>query len=136
MNIRELMSRNVICVDQNANLQEAARLMLREKVGAICVTGSGLVGMVTDRDIAVKAVAEGWNPYEHQVHEIMTRNPVSIMPEADVLQASELMAKHQIRRLPVCQNDQILGVVSFADIADYTRRCLDNLITEETKAEK
>jgi CBS domain-containing protein len=136
MNIRELMSRNVICVDQNATLQEAARLMLREKVGAICVTGSGLVGMVTDRDIAVKAVAEGWNPYEHQVHEIMSRNPVSILPDADVLQASELMAKHQIRRLPVCQNDQILGVVSFADIADYTRRCLDNLITEETKAEK
>jgi signal-transduction protein with cAMP-binding, CBS, and nucleotidyltransferase domain len=46
------------------------------------------------------------------------------------------MAKHQIRRLPVCQDDQILGVVSFADVADYTRRCLDNLITEETKAEK
>jgi CBS domain-containing protein len=70
MVIRDLMSRNVICVDQNATLQEAARLMLRENVGALCVTGSGLIGMVTDRDITTKAVSEGWNPYEHRVNEI------------------------------------------------------------------
>jgi CBS domain-containing protein len=132
----DLMNRNVVTVDQNATVQEAAKLMLREQVGSLCVTNGSLVGIVTDRDIAVKAVSEGWNPTEHRIAEIMSRNPVCVSPDADPLQASELMAKHQIRRLPVCREDQIVGIVSFADVADYTRRCLDNLITEETKAEK
>lgn len=136
MRVQDLMNKNVICIDQNASLLEAAKLMLRENIGTLCVTGSGLVGMLTDRDIATKAVSEGWNPTEHRVGEIMAHNPVSISPDADVLQATELMAKHRVRRLPVCQDSRIVGVISFTDLADYTRRCLDNLITEETKAEK
>ncbi|MBI3910096.1 MAG: CBS domain-containing protein [Armatimonadetes bacterium] len=136
MVIRDLMNRNVICVDQNASILEAAKLMLRENIGSVCVVGGSLVGMLTDRDITIKATSEGWNPAEHRVQEIMTRNPVFISPNADVLEATELMAKHHVRRLPVCQDDQIMGVVSLADVADYTRRCLDNIFTEETKAEK
>lgn len=136
MVIRDLMSRNVISVDPNATLQDAAKLMLRENVGSLTVVGGGLVGILTDRDIVVKAVSEGWNPAQHRVSEVMSRDPVSISPDADVLQATELMAKHRVRRLPVCTGDQIVGIVSFADIADYMRRCLDNLIQEETKAEK
>jgi CBS domain-containing protein len=134
MVIRDLMSHRVVSVDQNATLQEAAKLMRQENVGSLGVTGGSLVGIVTDRDLAVKAVCEGWNPREHRVSEIMSRQPVCVGPDADVLEASELMARYQVRRLPVCQNDRIVGVVSFSDIADYTRRCLDNLMTEETKA--
>jgi len=134
MVIRDLMSHRVVSVDQNATLQEAARLMRQENVGSLSVTGGSLVGIVTDRDLAVKAVSEGWNPREHRVAEIMSRQPVCVAPDADVLQASELMAQHQVRRLPVCENNEIIGMISFADIADYARRCLDNLIMEETKA--
>lgn len=136
MQVKDLMNRNVICVDQDASLQDAAKLLQRENVGTLCVTGSGLVGILTDRDITTKAVAKGWDPAQHQVNELMTHNPVSISPDADVLDATKMMAKHKIRRLPVCQDGQITGVISFADLASYTRQCFDNLITEETKAEK
>jgi CBS domain-containing protein len=128
------MSHKVICVEQSATLQQAGELMLRENVGALTVLADDLVGIVTDRDIATKAVSRGWNPAEHRVSEIMTREPACVAPDADVLQASELMARHQVRRLPVCRNNKVVGIISVADIIDYTRRCLDNLVTEETKA--
>jgi CBS domain-containing protein len=135
MVVRDLMSRHVISVDQNATLRDAARLMLEHDVGAVCVVNGTLVGVVTARDLALKAVAQGWHPSEHPVSEVMSRDPVCAPPELDVLQASDLMAHHKVRRLPVCEKNQIVGMVSLADIADYTRRCLDNL-AEETMAEK
>ena len=130
------MSRGVICVDPHATVQEAARLMLRENVGVVCVVDRMLVGILTDRDITVKATSEGWNPAECWVSEIMTRDVVCVSPTASALEASELLAKHHIRRLPVCQDDQLMGIVSVADLIDHTRRILDNLLSEETKAEK
>jgi len=135
MIVRDLMNRHAISVDQNATLQDAARLMLEHDVGAVCVVNGSLVGMVTAHDLALKAVAQGWHPSEHHVSEVMSPNPVCAPPELDVLQASDLMAHHKVRRLPVCEENQVVGIVSLADIADYTRRCLDNL-TEEAMAER
>jgi CBS domain-containing protein len=116
--------------------REGRALHVRENVGAICVTEGSLVGMLTDRDTTTKAVSEGWHPAQHRVGEIMSRNPICVSPDADPLQPSELIAKHHYRRLPVSHDGQIDGIVSFADIAAYTRGCLDNLVIEETKAER
>jgi CBS domain-containing protein len=135
MVVRDLMSRYVVSVDQNATLQDAAHLMVERNVGAVCVVDGSLVGVVTAQDLALKAVAQGWHPSEHRVSEVMSRDPVCAPPDLDVLQASDLMASHQVRRLPVCEKDRIVGLISLADIANYTRRCMDNL-TEEAMAER
>jgi CBS domain-containing protein len=135
MVVRDLMSRYVISVDQNATLQDAARRMVEHNVGAVCVVEEALVGMVTTRDLALKAVARGWHPAEHRVSEVMSRDPVCTTPDMDVLQASDLMAHYKVRQLPVCEQDRVVGVTTLADIANYTRRCLDN-VAEETLAEK
>jgi CBS domain-containing protein len=135
MLVRDLMNRNVVCVDPNATLQDAAQRMLEQDVGTIFIANGDLIGLLTARDLALRSVSQGWNPSAHRVSEIMSPNPVCAPPDMDVLQASDLMATHKVRRLPVCQDGRIIGVITVAEIADYTRRCLDNL-TEETMAEK
>jgi len=114
------MSSNPCSIDTDKSVAYAAKMMKKEDVGfAPIVEGDKLVGTVTDRDIAVKVVAEGRNPESTTVREIMSGNLVTIDPQQDLEEALRLMARNQVRRLPVVEEDgKLVGVVAQKDVAD------------------
>jgi CBS domain-containing protein len=117
--IRDLMTKSPRSLESGSTVMEAARLMRDEDAGLIpVVEGEKLVGTVTDRDIAIRVVAEGKSPESITVGEIATRELVTIDPQQDLDEALRLMARHQIRRLPVVEEDgKLVGIVAQADIA-------------------
>ncbi len=118
MKVRDIMTPEVEVADYNTSLVQVAEMMKRENVGAIPVCKQGqLQGILTDRDIIIKAVAEGKDLTSIQVAEIMSTNPVSIKPEADIHEAARLMSDNQIRRLPVVENGKLVGMLSLGDLA-------------------
>ena len=119
MKVSDIMSREVVTVDQHEPVIAAARLLKRMNLGALPVTDrSGrLVGMITDRDIAVRCVAGGGDAHEVTVADIMTRGVVTAAPEAEVADAAKRMGRGQVRRLPVVEGGKLIGMVSLADMA-------------------
>jgi CBS domain-containing protein len=117
--IRELMTVRPRTVKTGDSIVEAAKLMKGEDSGiAPIVDGDRLVGVLTDRDIAIRVVAEGRDPRETKVEEIASQNLVTVDPHQDLDEALRLMAKHQVRRLPVVEEDgKLVGIVSQADVA-------------------
>jgi len=117
--IRDFMTKDPRSVESSSNVVEAARLMRDVDAGIIpVVEGEKLVGAVTDRDIAIRVVAEGKSPESTTVGEIASRELVTIDPQQDLDEALRLMAQHQVRRLPVVEEDgKLVGIVAQADIA-------------------
>jgi len=117
--IRDAMTSNPSNVEMSSSVVEAARLMKSEDVGSIPVTeGDRLVGIVTDRDIAIRVVAEGKDVQGVTVGEIASKDLVTIDPQQDLDEALRLMAQHQVRRLPVVEEDgRLVGILAQADIA-------------------
>jgi CBS domain-containing protein len=120
MQTREIMTHGVECTRPNATLQEAARKMRDLDVGPLPVCGDNdrLVGMLTDRDITVRAVAEGQDPRTALVRDVMTPNIIYCFEDQDVAEAGRLMKENQVRRLPVLNRDKrVVGIVSLGDLA-------------------
>ncbi|MGE5558865.1 MAG: CBS domain-containing protein [Bacillota bacterium] len=118
MKIRDIMTDEVAYVSPETMVVEAARLMQKHDVGAIPVcTQDGVVGIVTDRDIIVRNIAHGKDPHTTPVKDVMTSKVESVSPEMSVGDAAELMSARQIRRLPVVENDRLVGIVSVGDLA-------------------
>lgn len=119
MKIREAMTSEVRTVGLDATIREAARIMAETDVGALPVAaGDRLAGMVTDRDMAVRAIAIGKGP-DTTVGEVMTNEVLYCFDDDDLADVCENMADMQIRRLPVVNADKrLVGIVSLADIAD------------------
>ena len=116
--VREMMTGNPEQVDTDTTVHEAARIMSELNVGAVpVVTGGQLQGIVTDRDITVRVIAENRNPAEVRVGEIATPSPVTVTPDMDMDEAARLMAEHQVRRLPVVEGDRLVGMLSLGDVA-------------------
>ena len=117
--IRDLMTENPCAIDADKSVAYAAKMMRDEDVGlAPIVEGDKLVGTLTDRDIAIRVVAEGKDPDQTTVREVASTNLVTIDPQQDLDEALRLMAKHQVRRLPVVEEDgRLVGVVAQADVA-------------------
>jgi len=116
---REIMSDDVRCVQENQSLQEAAQMMKVMGVGALPVCGEDerLKGMVTDRDIVVECVASGGDPSSTTAGQLADGKPVTIGADDSVEEAMSTMAQHQVRRLPVIDGHQLVGIVSQADVA-------------------
>ena len=117
--IRQVMTSNPSTVEPDKTVVEAARIMKQEDAGVVPVTENGrLTGMVTDRDIAIRVVAEGKDPESTKVTEIASTDLVTVDPQQGLDEALRLMAKHQVRRLPVVEEDgRLVGVVAQADVA-------------------
>jgi CBS domain-containing protein len=117
--VGEVMTRRPRSVTPETPVTQVAELMEAEDVGAIpVVEGDRLVGMVTDRDIVVRAIAKGKDPRGMPVAEVSSRDLVTVDPDDDLSDALQLMAQHQVRRLPVVEDDnRLVGVISQADIA-------------------
>ena len=121
MKIRDVMTRDVQTVTPDQTAQEAATFMLREDAGSMPVSDGGkLIGMITDRDIAVRGVARGYGP-ETQVRELMTDDVVCARIDDDVEEVAMRMSEAQVRRLPVLdENEQLCGIVSLGDLSRET----------------
>ena len=135
--ISELMSANPCAIEADKPVAYAAKMMKDEDVGlAPIVEGERLVGTLTDRDIAIRVVAEGKDPEQTTVREIASTNIVTIDPQQDLDEALRLMAKHQVRRLPVVEEDgKLIGVVAQADVARHSSdKKTGELVEEISKA--
>ena len=117
--IREVMTSDPRTIESSRPVIEAARLMKEEDVGiAPVVEGERLVGAVTDRDIVLRVVAEGKDPQSTTVGEIASTDMVTVDPQQDLDEALRLMAQHQVRRLPVVEEDgKLVGILAQADVA-------------------
>jgi CBS domain-containing protein len=126
---RDIMTGGTECVGENETLEDAAKKMLDLNVGAlpICGEDNRLKGMLTDRDIVVKAIAQGKSPGEIRAGELGEGKPVTIGADDSTDEALRTMIDHKVRRLPVIDGHDLVGVVSQADIAT-------NLSDEETGA--
>jgi CBS domain-containing protein len=135
--IREVMTSKVCSIDADKPVAYAAKMMKDEDVGfAPIVEGDRLVGTLTDRDIAVKAVAEGKDPQTTLVREIAETNMVTVEPEQDLDDALQLMASHQVRRLPVVEQDRkLVGVLAQADVAKEAKPKKVGEMVEDISAE-
>ena len=117
MKIRDVMTPNPRTVSPNDTIQAAAQIMQAEDTGAVPVVNDGRVlAVVTDRDIVVRVVAEGGS-FSSPVGNIASKSVVCVDPEMSTREAGELMSEHQIRRLPVVENDRLIGIVSIGDLA-------------------
>jgi len=119
--VQELMTSNPCSIDTDKSVAYAAKMMRDEDVGlAPIVEGNRLVGTVTDRDITIRVVAEGKDPESTKVTDIASTKLVTVEPQQDLDEALQLMAKHQVRRLPVVEEGgRLVGVVAQADVAKH-----------------
>jgi CBS domain-containing protein len=116
-NLGNMMTQNVVSVSPNQSLQEAAALMSQFNIGSVPVVENGqLRGIITDRDITLRSTAQGLDGTT-PVSQCMSSNIVSGSPNMDAREASNLMAQSQIRRLPVVDNNQLVGMVALGDFA-------------------
>lgn len=119
MQVKDLMTSKVITVSQDETVAAAARLFARYNIGSLPVVSRDgkLRGMVTDRDIVLRCIAQDENPNEVKVLDIMSRRIVSVNAEDSAEACAEKMAQSQIRRLPVERNGKLIGMVSLGDVA-------------------
>jgi CBS domain-containing protein len=117
MKIRDVMTPNPRTVSPDDTVQAAARIMQAEDTGAVPVVTNGRVlAVVTDRDIVVRVVAQGGS-LNSPVGDVASKDVVCATPDMSTKEATELMSEHQIRRLPVVENDRLVGIVSIGDLA-------------------
>ena len=130
--IRDLMTENPSSCERGTPVAEAAKVMARENVGSVPVVENGsLVGVVTDRDLVVRVLAEGRDPQSTTVGEIASSEPVTLSPDDGLDKALQLLARHQVRRLPVVEGERLVGIVAQADIARHADEVQTGEVVEE-----
>jgi CBS domain-containing protein len=116
--VRDVMTSNPTTCEPTATLVDAAKVMAREDVGPVPIVESGkLVGLVTDRDIIIRAVAEGRDVTSTSVRDVASKDLVTVTADENLDRALQLMADNQVRRIPVVEGDRVVGIVSQADVA-------------------
>jgi CBS domain-containing protein len=130
--IRDVMTSNPRTVETSSSVVEAARLMKSEDVGALpIVEGDRAVGMVTDRDIVLRVVAAGGDAQSTTVGDVASRDLVTVDPDQSLEEAARLMAQHQLRRIPVTEEDgRLVGILSQGDVAQLGDDSLTGEVVE------
>jgi CBS domain-containing protein len=141
MQVQEIMRPNVHMADPDMTIREAARRMRANNIGALPVGDNDrLVGMVTDRDIVVRAIAEDRSPGDTTVREVMSEGVCYCFEDDDVARAAQVMAKYQVRRLPVVdRGKRLVGFVALADLGRSEDRAAQGAlkgISEPTDKER
>jgi CBS domain-containing protein len=116
--IREVMTKDPVTLPADRSVLDAARCMRDSDIGdVIIVQGDRVAGILTDRDIVVRAVAEGRDPAQTKVAEVATMDPATVAPDDSIDDAIRIMRERNIRRLPVVENGRPVGVVTIGDLA-------------------
>ncbi len=120
--IRDVMTPNPACVSEKSSIQDVARIMKDQDTGVVpVVDGKKIIGLVTDRDIVVRLIAEGKDLSNARINDVMTKNVKKVDEEATVNDVLELMSGSEVRRVPVVnRNDELVGIVSIGDLATKT----------------
>ena len=120
--VRDVMTPNPKCVSEKDTIRDAARIMKDQDTGVVPVLdGKKIIGLITDRDIVVRGLAEGKNLENTHVNELMTKSVRSVREDSTIDQVLELMSNSEIRRVPVVnQNEELVGIVSIGDISTTT----------------
>jgi CBS domain-containing protein len=135
--VRHAMTEAPHTLGPDMNAFDAAGLMRQYDVGIIPVVDGGkFVGVVTDRDLALRVLADRQNPERVRLGDIVTKSPVTVTPDTKLSDARDLMADHKIRRLPVVKGDQLVGIVSMGDIAvhDASKRAVGDALSEVSES--
>ena len=122
MKVKECMCSNVTCVNPNATVCDVAKIMMNNHVGCVpvCDETKNVVGLVTDRDLILRSIACDKDVRTTPVSEIMTTKVYNISPDAEVVEASKLMCDCQVKRIPVVENDTLVGIITLGDLANKT----------------
>ena len=116
--IRDVMTENPTSCEPSTTIVEAAKVMAEEDVGPVpVVEGGRIVGLVTDRDLVVRVLAEGRDPNSTTIGDIASADLVTVQPDSDLNEALSLMSQNQVRRLPVVEDGRLVGIVAQADVA-------------------
>lgn len=117
--VSEVMTKNPLTLPETASLAQAARAMRDSHIGVVLVNDSSdkLSGLVTDRDIVVRAIADGQDPNQIPVSRILSKPEFKLTPDAPIDRAVKMMSEANIRRIPVVENDRCVGIVSLGDLA-------------------
>jgi CBS domain-containing protein len=135
--VRHAMSSDPQTAKPDMTAADAAGLMARLDIGVIPVAeGEQLLGLVTDRDLVVRVLADRRDPTEVKLSEILTKSPVTVTPDMQVSEARDLMAEHQIRRLPVVKAEKLVGIISMGDIAfaDASKRAVGETLQQVSES--
>jgi CBS domain-containing protein len=116
--IRDVMTKEVVKLPKSATVADAARRMRDSHIGAIVLEDGGrIVGLVTDRDVAIRGVAEGRDPSAMPLSDIASPDVVTLSPDDEIDRAVQVMRHHCVRRLPVVERDKVVGILSLGDVA-------------------
>jgi CBS domain-containing protein len=130
--IRDLMTENPSTCEPRTPVAEVAKVMAREDVGPIPVVDGGrLVGLVTDRDLVVRVLAEGRDPQSTTVGEIASSDVVTVSPDSSLDEALQVLARNQVRRVPVVDGERLVGILAQADIARHADEVQTGEVVEE-----
>lgn len=118
MKVKDIMSKEIASVNSEDSIERAAQLMKQYNVGSIPVCSQDkVIGIVTDRDITLRSVADGQDIQNQKVKDVMTAEPALGNPEMNVHDAARIMSEKQIRRLPIVDNNSLVGIVALGDIS-------------------
>ena len=136
--VRHVMSEDIKTAKPDMTAADAAGLMRNFDVGVVPVVDDDdkLMGLVTDRDLVLRVIADREDPISVRLGDIVTRSLVSTTPDMNISDARDLMAEHQIRRLPVMKDDQLVGIVSLGDIAlaDASKRAVGEVLEDVSES--
>lgn len=131
MLLREIMQKKVVTISPDVSIREAAKKMKDYRIGYLVITnGETVRGCVTDRDL-VMWLASGKDPDNTRIDTVMQSNIITATPDTDIFEASKLMARKKIRRLPLVENGRLIGLISTADIASVLEEEVDNFFHVE-----
>jgi CBS domain-containing protein len=131
--VRHAMTENPQTLGPDMNAMDAAGLMKKLEVGVIpVVDGDRLLGVVTDRDLAVRVLADRLSPQETKLRDVLTASPITVTPDTKLADARDVMSEHKIRRLPVTKGDRLVGILSLGDVAvaDASARAVGEALEE------
>lgn len=120
LKVEDIMIKDVVTIDINTTARQAAKIMNKHEIGCLIVSSKGkAVGIITERDLLKRVVAEARDPEKTKVKEIMSKPLIVVEPEMDLEEAAKLMFKMKIKKLPVVNNDGLSGLVTLTDLARF-----------------
>jgi len=124
--VKDIMTKDVITVDSSATANNAAKIMEDYQVGSVVITENNTpIGIITDRDFAIKIVAHAY-PVFTNVKQVMSSPLIAISPDESIYMAADLLHTRKIRKLPVIDNDKVIGIVTATDIVNEFLKCTDS----------
>jgi CBS domain-containing protein len=132
MKVRDAMAKTVSSARKSDKVIDVAKKMKQEDAGFIPVLENGgtLIGVITDRDIVIRCIAEGHDPRSETAEHLMSRQVTIISPDDDIEQAAKMMEREEIRRLPVAENGRLVGVLSHGNLVQATKNKTAEKVTE------